>query len=662
MNGTFNKNRQDAGQQARSQGNQNRPSQGGGRPGGGYQQSPPLEKITAPYNFVPLSGSVYFPDWSDQVSHDLPFADGICGELTCELVTDTPVYVRNGGKWDHNEIMNNTEAQSFFRVGDQIMIPGATLKGMLRNVIEIASFGKMNRVDNHRYSIRDLQNKSAYMNRMKDVRAGWLQRKAGSSSWEIIPCEYALISHELLGTPAIKRAQSSLSKYTLWGWDKLSVKFGYKTAKPNNRVTSLEGGQDGTLVFTGQPVDSTGKKFDKKNEFVFFDAKEAQTVGVSPEIQKDIHFLYTNPNTGKFYKEWEHWSSQLEQGKRIPIFYQMDGTKLGSFGFTRLYRLPYRHTIYDAIRHVDPNTGGDHFSLKPDLAETIFGFVDERKGSLKGRVSISPALGCKVEPMSEALKMILGAPKPTFYPSYLEQPNADSNGRMHGEHLTFMDDNATVRGWKRYPTRQLKDVPRSFDASKDNVATSLIPLKEGAQFRFSIKVHNLKPIEVGALVWALTWGGNQHLRHSIGMAKPNGYGVAAVRIISTDLNDMSGASVKAADCLQAFTRQMDCVVDGEWNKTRQMEQLLAMADPAVIPQCGKLTHMSLASKDFTRAKGSRNPPVPGLALMPHIKPTAANLAAAGKAEGQPLSRQDKPEKPASLTDLAGKWGKPTNRR
>ena len=71
-----------------------------------------MEKITAPYNFVPLSRKVFFPDWAGQVSHDLPFSDGVSGELTCELTTHTPIYVRNGGKWTHDDVMEKEVAQS----------------------------------------------------------------------------------------------------------------------------------------------------------------------------------------------------------------------------------------------------------------------------------------------------------------------------------------------------------------------------------------------------------------------------------------------------------------------------------------------------------------------------------------------------------------------
>lgn len=632
----YNNNRQGGGNQHRQQGNNNRPAQGG-RPSGGYQQAPVLDKITAPYNFVPLSSKVFLPDWAEQVSHDLPFKDGICGELTCELVTDTPVYVRNGGKWQPGETLTNPEAQSFFRVGKQIMIPGTSIKGMLRNVIEIASFGKMNKADDHRYSIRDLQNRPAYLNKMKEVRSGWLCRNPEDESWSIIPCEYALISHTLLKNEAIKKAQKSLGKYETWGWNKLQVNFRYKKGSPNNRVTSLGDGQPGTLVFTGQPKANTGGKFDKKNEFVFFDANEKAPIPVSPAIQKDINFLYTNPNTGKPYDEWKHWSNKLETGKRVPIFYQMNGNKLGTFGFTRMYRLPYANSVRQAIEH----SSQDHRSTKPDLAETIFGFVNGSDSALKGRVSISAAVASKAE-HGTPIQTVLGAPKPSFYPNYMEQPNADATGKVIGGYKTFMDKDCHIRGWKRYPARHLQAVlppPKGTD----NVATKLIPLKEGARFTFSIKLHNLRPVELGALAWALTWGGNARLRHGLGMGKAMGFGVVGIAIKSADI-DWQAA-------MQEFEKLMQQKVGGNWLGILQLEQLLAMADPDVVPQCGILKHLHLApgaGNEFVNAKKAK------LALLPHVKTKAMEE----KYQPQPsVTQQDAPDKPASMADLLGKFGK-----
>lgn len=640
-----------------------RPHGGPGKPYGGGNQQPALEKITAPYNFVPLSRKVFFPDWADQVSHDIPFADAISGELVCELTTDTPVYVRNGGKWKPEEKLNNPEAQSFFRVGDIFMIPSTSLKGMLRNVIEIASFGKMNKVDDHRYSVRDLHNKQVYMNRMKNVQAGWLRQTATGDGWEVMPCEYALVSHELLRNESIKNAQKSLDKYKTWGWNKLEVRFRYKKGSLANRVTKLGEGDLGTLVFTGQPKANTGGKFDKKNEFVFF-SQSGNPIMVSDELRKDIEFLYTNPNTGKSYDEWAHWRAVLQENKKVPVFFQLEGGRLASLGFTRMYRLPYKYKVKEAII----NTSAKHTSTKPDFAETVFGFVDGSNQSLKGRISISPAIADMktVKPFPETVTAVLGSPKPTFYPNYINQPEAGIDGKITGEYRTFMDKDVEIRGWKRYPVRQLGDVVRKPEVGRENVATTLIPLAQDAKFTFSIKVHNLKPVELSSLLWALTWGGKDNLRHSLGMGKSLGYGVVGIKLASQSLRDVTGSPVNLSHVMDTFPEFMDKDLGGGWLKTSQMEQLLAMANPQLTPQCGHLRHLSLANKDFSNAKGSSKPFRPKLTLLPHVRPTAISDQErfrdlkATLTITEPHREATVPAKPAdddSMAALLGKFGK-----
>ena len=593
--------------------------QQGNNQGSGGQGGQSIEKITAPYNFVPLSKKVFFPDWAGQVSHDVPFVDGISGELECELTTHTPIYVRNGGLWrreeGRNDYQNDKEAQSFFYVKEAgeplFMIPGTSLKGMLRNVVEIASFGKMCRVDDARYSVRDLNHKTLYMNRMKHVKAGWLVLSDDKIEWEIIPCDYALINHDLLGKPGLKEKQDALSKYTVWG-GKLDVRFDYKETSTGCRATKIGAGDSsGTLVFTGQPVRNDGGKFKKRNEFIFFEELKNKRLSILPRLREDIGFIYTNPNSGKPYKEWDHWQSVLNGGGRVPVFYQMNGENVGSFGFTRLYRLPYTNSVKMAIK----NTSSLHGETDLDLPETIFGFVDNNRGATKGRVNFSPAVAVNgtVKPYDKEIQTVLGAPKPTFYPNYIDQPHA-IDGKVQSDHKTFMDGDCQIRGWKRYPVRPI-DKLQPPKQGTDKVDSWLIPLKAGAHFKFRVKVHNLKPAELGAVAWSLTWGNNPQLRHSLGMGKSMGFGVADIKIKSANLRDMADTSVDWQGCMREFVKLMDHEVGGGWLKTAQMEQLLAMADPTVKPQCGELKHMDLAKRDFQEAKKK-------LRLEPHVKPSA----------------------------------------
>ncbi len=47
--------------------------------------------IPSPYNFVPLSEHVFFPDWAEKVSMDVPFSDGISGALKVRVTARTSI-------------------------------------------------------------------------------------------------------------------------------------------------------------------------------------------------------------------------------------------------------------------------------------------------------------------------------------------------------------------------------------------------------------------------------------------------------------------------------------------------------------------------------------------------------------------------------------------
>ena len=566
--------------------------------------------ITAPYNFVPLSRKVFFPDWAGKVSHDVPFSDGISGELTCELTTHTPIYIRNGGDWTREDIRDKKEAQSFFCVKHEgketFMIPGTSLKGVIRSVVEIASFGKMGRVDDHRYSVRDLTNRPLYLTRMAGAKAGWLVRD-DEGRWRLSHCEFARVDHNDLiklnpDVRAIKEEQLAKEKYERWKRP-LDVMFDLGVKKPSGtRAANLGAGAlTGTLVFTGQPTKNNGRKGEKHLEFIFYQ-RSAESFPVDRQLIKDFEFIHSNSNLEPNDDLKFHNKTGC-----VPVFYHGSPSAPKSFGLALMYRLPYKHSIKGAISH----TSSDHFHPEPDLAETIFGFADDTMGMLKGRVSISPAV---IDPATakqlSPITTILNGPKPTYYPNYLEQPNPQ------GAYTTLMDDGSEVRGWKRYPVR-LKDavhVP-PVGAGQQNVSTQFIPLEGGARFRFSVKVHNLRPVELGALAWSLTWGAEGKLRHAIGMGKALGYGQASISVAGAKLAGVDGGVCDWKQAMTVFEEQMNREVGGAWRQTVQLEQLLAMANPEIKPLCGELRHMGLAPNEFVAGKKEHE------VLLPHIRVT-----------------------------------------
>ena len=112
--------------------------------------------ITAPYNFVPLNKEIFYPSWSNngkEISHDIPFEDGESGEIDITITAKTPIFIRNhyqeGDEFYKNNDMKISKEFCHIKTLDgakQFYIPGSSLKGTIRNVLEIMSFGKI-RVD-----------------------------------------------------------------------------------------------------------------------------------------------------------------------------------------------------------------------------------------------------------------------------------------------------------------------------------------------------------------------------------------------------------------------------------------------------------------------------------------------------------------------------------
>ncbi|MEL5850066.1 MAG: RAMP superfamily CRISPR-associated protein, partial [Candidatus Igneacidithiobacillus chanchocoensis] len=108
-----------------------------------------LKKLPSPYNFVPLNEKVYRPNWGFQVSQDLPFAKGVSGILEYILHADTEILV--AGDKDPT-----AQHARFHQLGGEYSIPGSTIRGMLRAIIEVITCGKMANIDEQRPALRDI--------------------------------------------------------------------------------------------------------------------------------------------------------------------------------------------------------------------------------------------------------------------------------------------------------------------------------------------------------------------------------------------------------------------------------------------------------------------------------------------------------------------------
>jgi CRISPR-associated protein (TIGR03986 family) len=579
------------------QGN-NRPYQGHCKGGGGGRSSTCPSLIPSPYNFVPLSNTVVFPEWHADVYHDVPLADGLSGELEINIEAISEIYVRNGGSSKDDFFAAATGPNGL----EECYIPGTSLKGVLRNVLEIVSFGKMSRVSPHRYALRDLHN-AAYTGKMtekKDIiyplpKAGWLQEVDGK--WMLIPCKHARVEQADIDPKLGTWRGSAVEKYDKFNIGMITFDLDSRTTHRHScgeiaykkAVNIVNGKYKGTVVYTGQPSPREyGKTKRKHMEFIFFDHEESNTVNVSA-LMKDFEFIHSL-DRGEPNEEWGYWLSKKRRDPktRIPVFYLTKNHQPAqptnpplSMGLAMMYRLPYTYDLHQTIAHTSPN----HLDQqRSDLAELLFGHVHE-KGALRGRVQIGHAretADSRHKRDGKTLRLVttvLGSPKPTFYPNYVKQNQ--QQGKCNA-YKTYMDKEAEVRGWKRYPVRndqeQLKpDCPKS---PTPDVATAFRPLPPGTRFKGMIRFHNLSPIELGALLWVLEWGGDASCRHQVGMAKPLGFG--RVRIVASEPSFRYGVSPSPdkKTLRSRFEAYMEAHIP-DWRNSDSLKHLLAMASATV---------------------------------------------------------------------------------
>ena len=564
--------------------------------------------VKSPYNFVPISDTVIEYENSELVSHDIPFSDGLTGFIELKVITQSPTFIRNSG--EHRD--------EFFQalIGKNHVItriiPGTSLKGTIRNVLEIISFSKLNKVSDHRYSIRDLSNKK-YTSKMTkmingviyyNVKAGWIKQKIenGEEKWYLTPCDFARVEiSDLERYYKVKFNQrivlnagiSSVTKYFRWA-QSLSIKFDFKEGdylhKPGKihykKVTGLDSGKySGSLVFTGQPFPRNEmRKIGKHMEFIFFE-EESRTIDVT-HLKKEFEFIHSDENEEP-NEELRFWSHKLEIGQRMPVFYLTDPDGyVESFGLAMMYRLPYPNKISDAIR----NSTSLHFPTQdekflPDLSDVLFGYIlanDKKNLALKGRIQFGHLIetenSSKKNIQLNAITKNLGSPKPTFYPYYVEQKiDRDYKVRKVGgkyEYNTFMDDNVKINGWKRYPSEnrqpELNSVPNS------RTTTTFIPIQTGSEFIGKIRFFNLRPFELGALLWAISYGNNSLCQHKIGMGKPLGFGRVAIEI--RKIKFVYGENVENQQFfIDKFENYMSNKVQG-WKQKDQIKELIKMAD------------------------------------------------------------------------------------
>lgn len=511
-------------------------------------------KITSPYNFVPLNQQVFYPDWAEQASQDLPFKDGLDVSLDIKLTNVSPLFTRNGSKDGKDTFSSHIIGENGKR---QYFIPATTIKGMLREIVEIMTFGKMQEgkdYQNRYFGYRDVARQAGnelnaeYMRKVSKGKPGWLYKEG--ENYYFAPCSGEL---EKIAKDEPKQLYPSYqSDPSIW---KSNISVGKNGIYPSYPEIEKNGNYY-RIVCTG--------KFGKKQHELLFPSAEDEPILIQKETIEAFTTMYdATPGFSDAKDGGSCFLSALENGEKIPVFHLRLEEGKETLGFSRMFKLPFKYNVkqqVEVLQKADIN--------RPDFAETLFGYTG-KETSLKGRVQISHAFmeGEVVDSELIEKKGILGSPKASYYPIYLKQ--------HHSPYKTY-DENEGIAGRKLYRVHT-KDttIPLPLNENNPNVESSFKTIPQGQNFHFRITMHNVKEVELGAVLAALTFNHTTGVYFNIGMAKSFGFGKCEIEENGIKLN---GTNEKIDHYLQVFEKQMSAFTyeynQQLWAQTESITQLV----------------------------------------------------------------------------------------
>lgn len=419
----------------------------------------------APYNFVPLNDELIKGQSLPKNGHSTFDLNRLSGHIDLDIEAVTPLFIRGNGN-------------RFLTLNGKPIIPGSSLRGLIKNFVKIVSYGKMSAGE-------DFEDKTLF--------------KRGT-------------------LPEMKEGQAPKAGFLYKNKD-----FYIKPAKV---IDSFNYGREFFYTFWESGCQfSTGKFGNKKpRNFKFqIDTKTSDKLLVPLYVKRsyenDKQRASQVPHIFNCARKMKVNDVQIPNQLGMPVFYTLDENgKVFSISHAKYGRIPYRFKV---SAHIPNNIKEDNVM---DFAETIFGTTERAT-----RVYFEDALtSMKDTEMKEKQPKILSFPKPTSYQLYLEQGKNEGNGDKD-----WNDTSAKIRGYKMYwhrKTSNNKNDNHSWieesQTKSDSHPDPIKAAKPGTKFSGRIRFDNLTEEELGCLLFTLQLP--ESCYHKLGMAKPLGLGTVKI--------------------------------------------------------------------------------------------------------------------------------------
>lgn len=512
----------------------------------------PVKVKQYPYNFVSLK------DKNDVVDRGERKLGTNTGKLVCKLVNKTPLFIMGESEQDNK---GHTK-EWFCREKGITIIPGSSLKGVIRNIIDVLTNSVIRNVEDEKLEQRMGAGKfesvfgiieSLPENGKKGiiVEAEKIKVKTkdkievGNKKFKFEDRGQEFSSKYSYKDGLIERVKLKDSIYNLKETE-IKIKPGVTIVEKlinnskeyKNYLTGNENGVQGVLWFSS-PIygkihekllipKKNGRKFEFSNEeyedFKYIIKQRAERI----KNGKDI-------NSSTFY-----YDKNLEIGDPV-LFEVKDGKMAEHLAFSEIPRLRYQFSPFDLVpEEFRPGDSLENLSFSERLFGTIGDNTKKDEGkkeelvALSGRVFFEDAKNYNFKMIDDKNLIILkafGEPHPTLTTFYLDNTDKDYNDNegihIRGRKFYWHHKDKIGTPFSKY--RKSVEMPKDTKGENKFAYNSSLELMDiNNEFEFEVHFENLTDEELGVLIYAIEL--EDGLLHKIGKGKAFGFGSCKIEI------------------------------------------------------------------------------------------------------------------------------------
>lgn len=512
----------------------------------------PVKVKQYPYNFVSLK------DKNDVVDRGERKLGTNTGKLVCKLENKTPLFIMGESEQDSK---GHTK-ERFYREKGIPIIPASSLKGAIRNVIDVLTNSVIRNVEDEKLEQRIGAGKFESVfgiieSLPENGKNGVIveAEKIKVKTKEKIEIGHKKFNFEDNGKEfskkynnkdgLIERVKLKDSIYNLKETE-IKIRPGVTTVEKlitnskeyKNYLTDNENGVQGVLWFSS-PI------FGKIHEKLLIPKKNGRKFEFSKEEYEDFKYIIKQRaerikngkdiNSSTFY-----YDKNLEKGD--PLLFQVkDGKMVEHLAFSEIPRLRYKFSPLDLV----PEEFRPDDSLKKlSFSERLFGTTgdttkkDEEKKyelvALSGRIFFEDAKNYESKMIDNGNLVTLkafGEPHPTLTTFYLDNIEKNYNENkgvsIRGRKFYWHHKDKIGTPFSKY--RKTIEMPKDKNGQNKFAYNSSLELMDiNNEFEFNINFENLTDEELGVLIYAIEL--EDGLLHKIGKGKAFGFGSCKIEI------------------------------------------------------------------------------------------------------------------------------------